>query len=163
MKLKATYKGLIAGVGMVLMSIVFYYGLHVEPNGPYQMWVIVVFIGGVGWSLLGFHHSPKAVNAKFKDYFAEGFRTFIIITLIMVIYTAVFYKLNPQILEKVIKDNEALILQAGDKTPAEISENSAKLRSIFMPMTISITTVTYLIFGAVTSLIGSLFLKNARG
>jgi hypothetical protein len=81
----------------------------------------------------------------------------------MVVYTGVFYKFNPSILEGVIAKNEALILQAGDKTPAEITENSAKLRSIFMPMTISLTTVTYLLFGAITTLIGSLFLKNARG
>ncbi|MEX0635599.1 MAG: DUF4199 domain-containing protein [Ferruginibacter sp.] len=163
MKSKATFKGLITGMLMVLLSIVFYYQFHFEPYGPNQMWVIVLFIAGMVWSLLNFHHSPIARDAKLKDYFSEGFRTFIVITLIMVIYTAVFYKLNPQILDKIIEDNENLVLQAGDKTPAEILENTAKLRSIFMPMTISITTVTYLIFGAVTSLIGGLFLKNARG
>jgi hypothetical protein len=63
----------------------------------------------------------------------------------------------------VISSNEELVLQMGDKTPAEISENSTKLRSIFMPMTISLITVTYLFFGAITTLIGSIFLKNARG
>lgn len=163
MKIKATYKGLITGMLMVTVSLFFFYGMHLEANGPNQMWVIVLLIAGIVWSLLDFHHSPNSYAAKFKDYFSEGFRTFIIVTLLMVIYTGVFYKFNPSILEGVIAKNEAMILQAGDKTPAEISENSAKLRSIFMPMTISLTTVTYLLFGAITTLIGSLFLKNARG
>jgi hypothetical protein len=163
MKIKATYKGLIIGMLMVAVSLFFFYGMHLEANGPNQMWVIVLLIAGIVWSLLDFHHSPNSLGAKFKDYFSEGFRTFIIITLLMVVYTGVFYKFNPSILEGVIAKNEAMILQAGDKTPAEISENSAKLRSIFMPMTISLTTVTFLLFGAITTLIGSLFLKNARG
>lgn len=163
MKLKSTYKGLITGTLMVLLSLFFFYRMHFEPTGPNQMWVIILFIAGVIWSLLDFHHSPLAVGAKFKDYFSQGFKTFIIVTLLMVLYTGIFYKLNPGILEAVIVKNEAMILKMGDKTPAEISENSSKLRSIFMPMTISLTTVTYLIFGAITTLIGSLFLKNARG
>lgn len=163
MQFKSTYKGLITGLLMVTLSLFFFYKMHFEPTGPNQMWVIILFIAGIIWSLLDFHHSPLANAAKFKDYFSQGFKTFIIVTLLMVLYTGIFYKFNPAILEAVIVKNEAMILEMGDKTPAEISENSAKLRSIFMPMTISLTTVTYLIFGAITTLVGSLFLKNARG
>jgi len=163
MKLKATLKGLVTGMLMILLSVTLFYGMKVEPSGPQQIWVIVLFIAGIIWSLLDFHHSPKYSATKFKDYFSEGFKTFIIVTLMMVLYTGVFYKLNPSIVEAVISSNEALVLQMGDKTPAEISENSNKLRSIFMPMTISLTTVTYLFFGAITTLIGSIFLKNALG
>jgi hypothetical protein len=163
MKLKATYKGLMTGILMILLSITLFYVMQVQPSGPQQIWVIVLYIAGIIWSLLDFHHSQNHSLVKFKDYFSEGFKTFIIVTLLMVLYTGIFYKLNPAIVEAVISSNEAMVLQMGDKTPAEISENSAKLRSIFMPMTISLTTVTYLFFGAITTLIGSLFLNNARG
>lgn len=83
-------------------------------------------------------------------------------TLIIVLYKAIFYKLNPQILEEVIKQTEATVAKQGDKTPAEIAVNSEKLRSIFMPMTISLTTVTYLAFGAISTVIAGLFLRSVK-
>ncbi|RZM00091.1 MAG: DUF4199 domain-containing protein, partial [Pedobacter sp.] len=141
MKLTATYKGLITGVLMLLLSVTMFYGLKLAPNGPNQMAVIAVFILGVLWSV--FSLRKAAVDLSFKNYFSEGFKTFIVATLIMVLYTALFYKLNPEILEAVIRENEGMIAKQGDKTPAEIAANSEKLRSIFMPMTISLTTVTY--------------------
>ena len=158
-KLSATYKGLITGGILVLISIFMFYGLKLAPNGPTQMVIIGIFIAGVLWSLISLRQTSDELT--FKNYFSEGFKTFIVMTLIIVIYTAVFYKLNPAILEAVIKENEALVAKQGDKTPAEIAANSDKLRSIFMPMTISLTTVTYLAFGAITSVIGGLFLKSA--
>lgn len=159
MKLTATIKGLITGVLMILVSLFLFYGLKKAHNDQSQMAVIMIYIVGIVWSLLSFRKRYTG-EQTFKAYFTEGFRTFIVATLVMVIYTAVFFKLNPQILEAVIKENEAMVNAIGDKTPAEIAENSAKLRSIFMPMTISMTTVTYLLFGAVTSVIGGLFLRK---
>ncbi len=160
MKLTATYKGLITGAAMILVSLFLFYGLKKAHNDSSQMLVIMIYIAGIVWSLLSFRKKQSG-ELSFKSFFSEGFRTFIVATLIMVIYTAVFYKLNGQILAEAIKDNEAIINAQGDRTAAEIAENSEKLKSIFMPMTISITTVTYLLFGAVTSVIGGLFLRKA--
>ncbi len=157
MKLTATYKGLIIAVVMIITSAILFYGFKLAPNHSSQMVVMGIFILGIFWSLLSL--KPKEDKAlKFKDYFSQGFKTFIIVTLLMVIYTAVFYKLNPQILESVITENELLIAKEGNKTPAEIKANSESLRSIFMPMTISLTTVIYLGLGALTSVVGGLIL-----
>ena len=160
MKLTATYKGLITGAVMIVVSLFMFYGLQLPPNGPNQMAVIAIFIIGVLWSLMSLH--KNSTNLTFKNYFSEGFKTFIVMTLLMVLYTAIFYKLNPGILEAVIKENEALVAKQGDKTPAEIAANSEKLRSIFMPMTISLTTVTYLAFGAISTVVAGLFLKASQ-
>lgn len=145
---------------MVLVSVFMFYGLKLPLKGPTQLVIIGIFIAGILWSLISLRQTSGELT--FKNYFSEGFKTFIVMTLVIVIYTAVFYKLNPEILEAAIKETEALIAKQGDKTPAEIAANSEKLRSIFMPMTISITTVTYLAFGAVTSLIGGLFLRPVK-
>ena len=161
MKLTATYKGLITGIAMILVSLVLFYGLKRPNNDSSQMVVLFVYIAGIVWTLLSFRQRSTAAGNSFKSYFSEGFRCFIVATLLMVIYTAIFYKLNPQILEAVISQNEAMVATQGNHTPAEIAENSNKLRSIFMPMTLSLTTVTYLAFGAIVSVIGGLFLKNA--
>ena len=159
-KLSATYKGLITGAIMILASVFMYYGLKLPLNGPNQMVIIGIFIAGIVWSLISLRQRDP--GSGFKNYFSEGFKSFIVMTLLIVIYTAVFYKFNPQILEAAIKETENLVAKQGDKTPAEIAANSEKLRSIFMPMTISLTTVTYLFFGALTSLLGGLFLRSAK-
>ena len=160
-KLTATYKGLIIAALMIIISVILFYGFKFPANDPSQLVVMGIYIIGIFWSL--FSLKPVDGNIlKFKDYFSQGFKTFIIVTLLMVIYTAIFYKLNPQILEAVIKENEILVAKGGDKTPAEIKANSESLRSIFMPMTISLITVVYLGLGALTSLVGGLILSNSQ-
>lgn len=160
MKLTATFKGLITGAVMILVSLLLFYGLKLPHDDPSQLGVIGIYIIGILWSLISLHQSSGALT--FKNYFSEGFKTFIVMTLMMVIFKGLFYYLNPQILESVIQENEALVAKAGDKTPVEIKANSESLRSIFMPMTLSLTTVSYLLFGAVTAVVGGLGLKALR-
>ncbi|RYD81279.1 MAG: DUF4199 domain-containing protein [Sphingobacteriales bacterium] len=160
-KLSATYKGLIIAGLMIIVSATLFYGFKFPPNDSSQLVVMGLYIMGIFWSLISLKPTEEKA-LRFKDYFSQGFKTFIIVTLLMVIYTAVFYKLNPQILENVIAENEILVAKAGDKTPAEIKANSESLRSIFMPMTISLTTVIYLGLGALTSVVGGLILLNSQ-
>lgn len=83
-------------------------------------------------------------------------------TLMMVLFKGFFYYFNPQILEGIIAENEKIVLKEGNYTLAEVKNNSEQLRKIFMPMTLSLTTVTYLVFGAVTAVITGLVLRSAR-
>jgi hypothetical protein len=158
MKLTATYKGLITGAVMIAVSLLLFYGMKLPHDDPSQLIVIGIYIIGIVWSMISLHRSSSEV-LTFKKYFSEGFKTFIVMTLMMVVFKGLFYYFNPQILEDVIKQNEILISKTGNKTPPEIKANSDSLRSIFMPMTLSLTTVTYLLFGAVTAVVGGLGLK----
>lgn len=157
-KINATYKGIFTGALMIVLSIVFFYLLKYPVNGDNQIVILIIYLLGIIWSQLSL--KKKGGIYSFKEYFSEGFKTFIVITLFMVAYTFVFYKLNTQILETAIKDNEALVLKQGDHTPAEITANSDKLRNIFMPMMLAINTIKYLLLGAIVSLIGAGFLSQ---
>lgn len=157
MKLTATYKGLITGAAMILLSIILFYGMKLPHDDPSQVFVILMYVAGIFWSLLSLHRSSDELS--FKNYFSEGFKTFIVGTLLIVLFKGIFFKLNPQIMEAAIKETEMIVAKSGDKTPAEITANSEKLRSIFMPMTISLTTVTFLFFGALTTIVVGLILK----
>lgn len=160
MKLTATYKGLITGAVMIIVSLFLFYGMKLEHDDPSQLVVIGIFIIGVIWSLVSFHRSATG-PLTFKNYFSEGFKTFIVMTLMIVLYKGFFYHFNPQILEGIIAENEKIVLKEGNYTLAEVKNNSEQLRKIFMPMTLSLTTVTYLVFGAVTSVITGLVLRSA--
>jgi hypothetical protein len=157
--ISATKKGLIIGGLLIVLSACLFYVFKLPENGSNQYAVLLLFIAGVIWALVDYKRKA-ATTAGFKDYFNEGFRAFIVVTLLMVVYTFVFYKLNPQILENAIKENNTLVMKEGNRTAAEIDANSDKLRSIFMPMMLIITTIKFLILGALVAVIGAGFLSQ---
>ena len=156
--LSATKKGItIAGV-LILTSIICFYGLHLPDNGNSQYLMLGLYITGIIWVLLSYH--SRIDYAGMKEYFSEGFKTFIVVTLFMIIYTFIFQKLNPQILEKGIIENNALLQKQGNKTPDEIKETAEKLRSIFMPMMLMLNTIKYLILGVLVTVVTAGFLSQ---
>ena len=159
--LSATKKGIFISILMMLSSLITFYIFHMPDNGNSQYLVLSVFIAGIFWALLDFH--KKNPEANFKNYFGEGFRTFIVISLLMVIFAFIFYKINPQIMEDGIRENDALLRKEGNKTEAEIISNANQLRSIFIPVMLSLTTIKYLFLGALSSaVIGGLFLQKKQ-
>jgi hypothetical protein len=159
MKITATYKGLITGVVMIVLSLIFFYGLHYPVNGFNHFIVTGVYVVGLLWSLIAFKLSTDE-NRAVKEYFSEGFKTFIVAILLIVIYTVVFNKLNPQLLEMRLKENAELAAKQGSYTPMDIENNSKQIRDNFTTMTIAITTVSHLILGALVSLIGGVALSQ---
>ena len=145
-------KGLITGLAMIALSLFFFYGLKQPIESPLQYIIYVVYTIGITWSIISF--SAKAtVDTKFKEYFSSGFRTFILVTLLMVIFTFIFYKINPLILEAKIVLNNELAIKEGGHTPNEIEANAKQMRSIFMPMMLMVTAFIYLFLGALLSAI----------
>lgn len=139
---------------MIILALFFFYGLKQQPDSEYQYIIYSVYSIGIIWSITAF--SKTAGNeTKFKEYFSAGFKTFIVITLLMVVFTGIFFKINPGILESKIELNNKLAVQEGNHTPAEIEANANQMRSIFIPMMLTITTFMYLFLGALVSAITS--------
>ncbi|UEG49515.1 DUF4199 domain-containing protein [Ferruginibacter lapsinanis] len=149
-KLLSLKKGLITGLTMIALALFFFYGLKAPVESKYQYAIYTAYALGIVWSVWSFATTAEP-STSFKEYFSAGFKTFIIVTLLMVIYTAVFYKLNPQILELKISLNNELALKEGNHTPMEIEDNAKQMRSIFIPMMLAITTFMYLFLGALIS------------
>lgn len=149
-----TVKGIISGVAMVIAALFNFYILKQPVDSYYQYIVYSIYSIGIIWSIYTFGQNTSA-DTKFKEYFSTGFRTFIVVTLIMVIYTAIFHMLNPQILESKIALNNILVAKQGNHTPIEIEENAKQMRSIFIPMMSAITTFIYLFIGALITAVTS--------
>lgn len=159
MKISATYKGLLTGMVMIAAAAILFYGLKFSEKGYNQFLVLAIYVIGLLWSLISLKLS-SANHKGFKQYFAEGFKTFIVVTLLMVIYSFIFYKLNPQIMEEGILTNETIARAEGKHTPAEITDNSIKLKGIFMPMMIAISTMKYMLVGIFVTLLGAVTLSR---
>jgi hypothetical protein len=154
--ISSTRKGMIIAIAMIATSIVSYYIFHFSEKGNSQYFILSMFILGILWVVSAY--KKMAPKASAKDIFAEGFKAFVTIAFLMAIYVFVFYKLNPQICEEGIKENNALILKQGNKTIAEIEENANKLRGIFIPMMVMLSTIKFLFLGSIVSFISGRFL-----
>jgi uncharacterized membrane protein YdbT with pleckstrin-like domain len=140
---------------LIITSLICFYILEMPDNGSSQYIIFFVFISGL---LLGlFQYRQLNQDAGFKQLFGEGFKIFVVIAFFMVIYSWIFYKYNPQILEEAIKFNEELIIKQGNKTMPEIEENTKKLRQIFIPMMLAFNTIKYLLMGTLVTVVASGF------
>ncbi len=161
MQINATRKGLITVMLMIAMSLFFFYTLKKPFDSSFQYIIYSIYFFGILWNMLIFNKQAD-INTRFKDYFSEAFKTFIVITLIMVIYNLIFLKFNPQILELKIVQNNVEILKEGNHTPAEIVDNANQMRSIFLPMMAAINIFLYLILGTIMSSVISLVLMKMK-
>lgn len=158
-KISPTIIGVVTAIVIVALSILFFYKMNLPVNGNNQFVIMAVFSLGILWALAKFNRT-NPYGRPFKDYFQEGFKTFIVITLLLVVFTYIFYKLNPQILENKIAESNQMVIAEGNHTMQEIEENAQKLRKIFMPMMLSITMFKYLILGVLITVIGGAFFSR---
>ena len=151
--INATRKGVFISLLMMMAAVIMFYLLHLPEKGLSQYIIISIYFLGIIWTIFSNKSNPQIISIK--EYFAEGFKAFIVVTFFWIIYTFIFYKINPQILENVIKENNSLIANEGNRTGQEIKLNEEKLRNNFMPIMLSFTTVMYLFFGALISIVCS--------
>jgi cbb3-type cytochrome oxidase subunit 3 len=159
--ISATYKGLVTGGLMIVACIVCYFGLKIPFNSKEQFIILAIYSAGIVWSLVTFK-AAATEEKKFKDYFQTGFKTFIVVTLLMVVYCIVFYNFNTGIRDAWIADNNQMLLKEGNHMPAEIAENAKKMKSIFLPMMVGINLFKYLIIGVLITVITAGFLSQKK-
>lgn len=80
----------------------------------------------------------------------------------MAVFTFIFHKLNPLILEGKLAEINKFNSLDKNKTPAEVIENSNQLRKVLIPMTVATTTIMYLSLGALISAIGAGLLSQNK-
>ena len=157
--LNATKKGLITGLVMIGISLgIFYSG---QPfDSPLQYLIYIVYAGGIVWTIYEFSKSEGNTN-KFGTFFLQAFKCFIVITLLMVVFTFVFNKLHPEFKEDMVKAYTDELVKKGNSTPAEILKNIESAKDYYLTMLISGAIFGYLIIGAVISAATSLmFIKR---
>ena len=152
-------KGLLVGLLMVALSLLAFYVLKLPLESPFQYIIYLTYMGGILWCLVD-HKKKAAATPSFKEFFSTGFKMFVVVTLIMVVFVFIFIYLNPEIRDAKFAENDRLLLQEGNHTPAEIEKNSQAMKRIFMPMMLGITTFVYLFLGSLITAITSGFLSR---
>ncbi|HMT97214.1 MAG TPA: DUF4199 domain-containing protein [Ferruginibacter sp.] len=158
--ISATQKGLITAAVMIVISLLIYYFKGNFENGL-QYITYFVYIAGIVWALLAFRYSDKE-NKSFKNYFSEGFKCFIVVTLLMVLFTFIFLKLNPSLKDEMAVHYKADLVKTNNYTPAEIETMVVKAKDYFVTMLVSMAIFGYLIIGALVTVIASAFFSQKR-
>ena len=154
--LSATIKGLITGLLMVAVSIGIYFAKGDFENS-FQYITYALYVAGIIWALWDFKKRAPA-NASFKNYFTEGFKCFIVVTFLMVLFTFTFSKLDPSMKEQMGVNYRSDLQSKGNYTPAEIDNMVQKAKDYFNIMLTSMAIFGYLVIGAMVTVMVSLFL-----
>ena len=145
---------------MTLISIgIFFY--HGNFENKLQYITYFVYIAGIVWALIGYKQSDAEAKT-FKNYFSQGFRCFIVVTLVMVIFTWVFLMLNPGLKEERAIQIHADLIKQGNYTPGEIEAMILNDKKYFIIKWISTTIAGYLMIGSLVTVIATAFFSQKK-
>lgn len=147
MRLSPALKGAITAAAMIAIALITYYS-GMPADSSFQYLVYVAYAGGIIWTILAYKNSEK-YTGRFWDNFNQGFRCFIIVTLIMVLFTAVFSKMHPEFAEESAKLYKEDLVKSNSKTPVEVDEVVKKYKNGYTMMLVYSSIFGYLIIGAI--------------
>lgn len=142
-------KGFITGLAMTGTMLVTFNLL--PGNSPLHYASHLIYTAGLTWTLLSYRYSAD-FTGKFWDSFNRGFRSFVIITLVMVAFTFILNKLHPEFAEESARlYKEQLVKESTSQTPAEIEQSVSSYKNGYVTFMLYRTIFGYLIFGAVVT------------
>ncbi|MDP4265147.1 MAG: DUF4199 domain-containing protein [Bacteroidota bacterium] len=153
-------KGAITGAVMAATSLLLIYTKQ-PPDTNLQYLVYVFYAAGIGWTLFDYSRSDN-YSGKFWDIVGQAFRCFIVVSLIMVVFTGVYTAMHPEIAEEAAKLYKADLLKEGNKTPAEIETLVETAKKQFLTGNIMLTIFGTLISGSIFTLAGAGLLLMRR-
>ena len=145
-KITPAIKGLITGLLMILTYVLIFY---TQKPSDYQLqyFSYVIYAAGIIWTLLTYSRSPLC-NGKFGNLFNHGFRCFIVITLLMVLYTGIFSSLHPEFKDEMAIAYKEQMTKEGNKTQPEIEQEITTFKKQYTLRLVSGSIFGYLIIGA---------------
>lgn len=152
---RPTAIGGIAGIIMILISLGIYYRRGQFENEA-QYITYAFYMGAVIFGQYRLFGSGER-QLTFRHFFSEGFRVFIIITLLMVAFTWIFLYLNPELRDQMALQLREDLIRAGNRTPSQIEAEVADAKKKYTTFFTSVAIFGYLMIGVLGSLIGSLF------
>ena len=159
-KLNATKKGLFTGLFMIAITLVLYYS-KLPFDSPFQYIVYLAYAFGIVWTLYDFNRTGEH-SGKFKEYFSQGFKCFIVVTLLMVLFTAIFNWMHPEFKAEMAKAYGDELRKKGNTTPVEIEAGIKKMKDFYIIMLLSGAIFGYLLIGAVVTLVTALMFTRRK-
>jgi hypothetical protein len=147
-------KGLIIALILIVYSIVIYLidGMQ-HPGLAYIQYIF--FLAGIIWACVSYSKQLNA-NVTFGNLFAHGFKTTAVITVIVLIYTILSFKvLFPEIVDKSVEMTRQKMEASGKATDSQIEQQATMMRDHFTLFAVVGVIIGSAILGLISSLIGA--------
>ncbi len=149
-------KGAITGLLMVAATLLLV-SAKVSAQSSLQYIVFALYAAGIAWTLITYSRSENYTPA-FKTIFGQGFRCFIIVVLVMVIFRGIYIYLHPEIAEEGARLYKEDLIRQGNKQLPEIEQIVAAAKKQFPVAEISLTIFGTLLSGAAFTVVGAFLL-----
>jgi energy-coupling factor transporter transmembrane protein EcfT len=158
-KLVPAIKGLITAVVMIAVFLGIYYSGK-DADARLQYLVYILYALGITWTVVAYRQS-SFFTGKFGAIFSQGFKCFIVVTLIMALFYGIFNYQHPEFAVETSKAYKEKLIKENQKLPTEIESEVATFKKQYTLKLVSGAIFGYLIIGAgVTAVISALLSRR---
>ncbi|MEY3560385.1 MAG: hypothetical protein RL512_558 [Bacteroidota bacterium] len=140
----------------LLMMVISWLGfLNYISNPTTTQLSVYAFYSLSTWYLLFFNRKE---SQAFKDFFQIGFRHFILVTLLMALFSYLFIQLHPNLVEDSAIQLRKTLQNTNNRTPTEIERDVKLFIEGYPTAMVSRTIFGYLVVGSMVTAISSFLL-----
>ena len=140
---------------LLMMAISWLGFLNYISNPTTTQLSVYAFYSLSTWYLLFFNRKE---SQAFKDFFQIGFRHFILVTLLMALFSYLFIQLHPNLVEDSAIQLRTTLQNTNNRTPAEIERDVKLFIEGYPTAMVSRTIFGYLVVGSLVTAISSFLL-----
>jgi hypothetical protein len=150
-------KGLIISLVLIVLSVAAQL-MNFDTESWYRWLANILLFGGIIASCIIYAKQMNG-NVTFGNVFANGFKTAAVVTCITLLFTVILFLVMPELKQRFFEIAAREAEKAG-ATDDIIEKQQALLKKMFWVFIIGGIMVTYLIVGAIASLIGAAAAKK---
>ena len=152
-------KGIIIALIMIVLNLILHF-THQDANRSLAYLGIGIFIVAIIVVTILYSKDQQG-QATFGNLFAHGFKVSAVVTLIMIIWIVLSYKvIFPEMPERIMNIQRAEALKRGIPE-ADLERGMAVSKKFFTTFAVGGTLLFYAFFGAIGALLGAAFSKKA--
>ena len=152
-------KGLIVALLLIVVGLVGHFA-GIDMQAWFRWLPLIILLGAIIWGCT-YYSTQLNGYVTFGNVFAHGFKMTAVITVILIIWTAISVTLIfPEVKEKALETARQQMEDRGTMSSAEIERALDITRRFFMVFTIGYILFGTLIVGAIASLIGAAVAKK---
>ena len=144
-------KALITAAAMMVVALVIDQYFRNQARSL-QYLAYLVYAAGIAWVMIPPAHASRQ-SLGFGQLFSTGFRCFVLVTLLMVVFTWLFMKMRPEIKSESLTEIRKELSRQPDLTPDDAEKNMNRAIKYYDVMMVSMAIFGYLSTGALITVL----------
>ena len=151
-------KGLIISMILIVIGLAIYFSGQIG-NKSLGYLQYLILLGGIIWACINYANQLNN-NVAFGNVFAHGFKTTAVVTVIVIVYSILAFKvLFPDMQEMMIQQAE-LEMEKQSMSDSQREQATSMMKNYMVPFAIAGILFFFLVIGLIASLIGAAVAKK---